>query len=193
MITDETTITIEGTFHRIKALKDFGNVKAGQLGGWIKKKRNLSQKGLCWIDENVMVYDNAKIYGNAIVSGDALVCGDVLICGDVIISGNTMVYGYASISGNAKVIGIFSEKKDGKKAEFFATIIGDYAIVNGNALICGEVKVLQYGKVSGNASVLGTDIIRGFSRVKGNTAKIDGLIVSQEDIDKYMAGLTIKL
>ena len=55
---------------RIKALIDFGDVKAGELGGYVEKEGNVSQ------DDNAWVADNAEVFGNAKVSGDAMVCGD---------------------------------------------------------------------------------------------------------------------
>jgi carbonic anhydrase/acetyltransferase-like protein (isoleucine patch superfamily) len=193
MITDESFVTKDGTYHRIKALINFGDVKADQLGGWIENKKNLSQKGTCWINEDAIVCGKAKVSGNAIISGKAIICGKAKVYGDAVISGNTMVYGYARIYGNAKVHGTLSKKKSGEKAEVFSTIIGDFAMVYGNALVYGEVKVLEYGRIFSNASVLGTDLINAFFVVSDNTAKIDGLIVSQEDLDKYMVGLTKKL
>lgn len=69
-LTDETIVKYGSTLHRIKALKDFGNVKTGELGGYIESERNLSQEGNCW------VYGNAKVCGNAWVCGDAWVCGN---------------------------------------------------------------------------------------------------------------------
>lgn len=47
------------TLHRIKALIDFGDVKAGELGGYVEKEENLSQYGNAW------VYRHAKVFGNA--------------------------------------------------------------------------------------------------------------------------------
>ena len=63
-LTEETKEWYGHTLHRIEALKDFGNVKAGDKGGWIEKEENLSQD------------DNAEVYGDAWVYGDAEVCGD---------------------------------------------------------------------------------------------------------------------
>lgn len=40
---DTKTFTDGGTIYRIRALKDFGDVKAGDLGGYIEKEENLSQ------------------------------------------------------------------------------------------------------------------------------------------------------
>ena len=63
-------IELEGTIlYRIKALKDFGGIEAGQLGGYIEKEDNLSQDGNCWIYNGARVYGAAKVSGYAEVSG----------------------------------------------------------------------------------------------------------------------------
>ena len=44
-LTDET-ISVNGhTLHRIRALINFYNVKAGEVGGYIENEENLSQYG----------------------------------------------------------------------------------------------------------------------------------------------------
>ena len=48
---------IEGLF-RIKALKDFNDVKKGDIGGYIQSENNLSQLDDCWIYDNAVVRDN---------------------------------------------------------------------------------------------------------------------------------------
>ena len=54
----EESVVINGKFlHRIEALRDFGDVKKGDKGGFIEKEENLSQYGDCW------VYDDAKVFG----------------------------------------------------------------------------------------------------------------------------------
>ena len=42
---DETQEWNGRILHRIRALADFGDVKAGELGGWIEKEENLSHNG----------------------------------------------------------------------------------------------------------------------------------------------------
>ena len=54
---------------RIKALISFGNVEAGELGGYVEKEDNLAQ------DDNAWVHGNARVFGNARVCDDAEVCG----------------------------------------------------------------------------------------------------------------------
>ena len=51
---------MEGLF-RIKALKDFSNVKKGDIGGYVESEKNLSQDGNCWIYDNAVVMGNAKV------------------------------------------------------------------------------------------------------------------------------------
>ena len=67
---------------RIQALRDIPihKVKQGDLGGWIKKESNLSQKGDAWISGNARVYEHAQVYGNALVSEHAQVSGNVQMC-----------------------------------------------------------------------------------------------------------------
>lgn len=55
---------------RIKALKDFGDVKAGELGGYVEKEENLSRNG------NARVFGNACMFGDAWVSDNASVSGN---------------------------------------------------------------------------------------------------------------------
>lgn len=75
------SIRISGrTLYRIRALKDFGGVKAGDIGGYIEKEENLSQKGICWIYDNAEVRGNAKVYDNACVYGNACVYDHAHIC-----------------------------------------------------------------------------------------------------------------
>ena len=60
VFTKECKKLLNGTVvHRIKALRDFGHVKKGNLGGWIESEDNLSHDGNCW------VFDEAGVYGNA--------------------------------------------------------------------------------------------------------------------------------
>ncbi len=59
--------------YRIRALIDFGDVCAGDFGGYIQHEKNLSQSGDAWVYDDARVYGNAQVYGNARVSGDARV------------------------------------------------------------------------------------------------------------------------
>lgn len=71
--TKETGTCIKITLRRIKAVVDFGDVKAGELGGWIEKEENLSNEGNAWVCDNARVYDNADLYD----TGHVLVIGPI--------------------------------------------------------------------------------------------------------------------
>ena len=64
-LTEEFIINNSGIkLYRIKALKNFSDVKKGDLGGYVQKERNLSQFGNAWVYGDAQVYGNAKVFGN---------------------------------------------------------------------------------------------------------------------------------
>lgn len=75
-------------YYRIEAIKDFNDVKKGDIGGYVENEDNLSQYGDCWIYDNARVYgnakvcDNAKIYGRAKIHGNAIICNNAIIKSD---------------------------------------------------------------------------------------------------------------
>ena len=73
LLKDDTKTVFGHTLYRIKALRDFGNVEKGDLGGYIESENNLSHYGNAMVFDNAMVCDNAMVYGNAMVCGDAVI------------------------------------------------------------------------------------------------------------------------
>ena len=145
-LTTESITNVAGKkLFRIKALIDFGDVKAGEVGGYVEKEGNVSQDGNAWVSGNTRVYGNAwvygdaRVYGNAWVYGNTRVYGNAWVSGDAWVSGNTRVYGNAWVYGDARVYGN-------------ARVYGD-ARVYGNARISGDAWV------SGNADYT---LIQGF-------------------------------
>ena len=156
-LTEETTNIFGKTLHRIRATRDFSNVHAGDLGGFIEDERNLSHDENAWVgnealvygdarvDGNALVYGNAWAYGNALVSGEALVSDDARVGGKALVSGNALVYGEARVYGNALVSGD--------------------ARVYGDARVCGKALVSGDALVSGNALIKGTRDIFWISHI----------------------------
>ena len=144
-LTSETKVFLGKTLYRIKALVQFGNVNAGDLGGWIEKEENLSQSGNAWVygdarvSGNAWVYGDARVSGNAEVYGDARVSGNARVYGDARVSGNAWVYGNAEVSGDARVYGNARVSGD-------ASVYGD-AEVYGNARVYGNAEVCKIGAV----------------------------------------------
>lgn len=148
------------TLYRIKALRDFSDVKAGDIGGYIESEKNLSQDGSCWVYDNAKVFNNARVYenaevrryvkifgvafvyGNAKVGGSAIVFDNVHISGSTFVYGNAKVHGYAHIFGNAEVYGN-------------AQVFGDAEVYN-NARVYGDAWVFNNARITCNARVCGS-------------------------------------
>ena len=80
------------TLYRIEALRNFGDVEKGVIGGYIEKEENLSHYG------NAKVYGDAQVYGKAVVYGKAWICGDAQVCGKAQVWDNAQVCGDAVIT-----------------------------------------------------------------------------------------------
>ena len=105
-ILTENTKTVNGhKLYQIKALRSFGTITAGDLGGFIEKESNLSHYGNAWVYVNARVFGDAWVSGNARVFGDAWVSGNAQVYGDARVYDDAKVYGDARVYGNAQVFG----------------------------------------------------------------------------------------
>jgi len=88
-LTNESLEIGKKTLFRIRALKDFAHVKAGDLGGWIESESNLSQEGTCWVSGEAQVFGSAQVSGEARVSGRAYIksVADYIVVGPAQSSG----------------------------------------------------------------------------------------------------------
>ena len=148
-LTEETiTLFKDYMLYRIKALRDFGDIKAGDLGGYIEKESNLSHNGDAWLYEDAMVYGDAQVYGDVTVHGNAHVCDNAEVDEIAQVCGEAMVYGNALVRGNALVFG--------------------NAEVYGNAAIGGNVRVDGNAEVYGNAVIGGNEWVDGDARIQSS-------------------------
>lgn len=150
-LTNEIVNYFGRTLHRIKAIRDFSDVKAGDLGGFVEKEDNLSHEGDCWVYYNAFVYDNAKICDNA------RVCNNAIISDNALISDYSTIYDNAIITGNAKIYDHARVNRDAKISEN-AKICGlcwitDNIYISGNAVIKNNVLVSGRGEIYGNAII----------------------------------------
>lgn len=138
-LSDECIRVGNVTLYRIRALSDFGNISAGDLGGYIQSYENLSQEGDCWVYHNAKVFnkakvtnnskvvDNASIYNmatigdNSIVGGNAQVFQRAVVYQDAVIDGYASIYGQANVFGSIKVSGFVKIHED-------AWAYGDFTI-----------------------------------------------------------------
>ena len=128
-LTKETKTINSVTLHRIQALRDFDNVKKGELGGWIQSETNLSHEGDCWVYKDAWVYKNAQVFGDAWVYGKARISGSAQVYGDACVYQNAQVFENALVYDNAWVFGS--------------------ARVFGDAQVFGDAEVYWSARVSG--------------------------------------------
>ena len=97
--------------YRIRALRDFSDVKSGDLGGYIANMSCLSHQGNCWVYDKSNKVVCGCISENAIVNGfssknDNIIDGDISISGNAKILYRVDLYGKVRISGNSLITSI---------------------------------------------------------------------------------------
>lgn len=162
--TNETAGLYGKTLYRIVALRDFADVKAGDKGGFIESRKNLSHEGDAWVYESghvlddAIVRENAKVYkghvrGCAIVSGSAKVYGgdirnSAMVGGNAVIEDWADIYEFARVHGHAKIL--------------------QHAKVGGTASVWGCAKIKEMASISGSAWITGNTIVKGRASVCGD-------------------------
>ena len=137
--------------HRIQAVKDFSDVKAGDLGGYVETEENLSQVGNAWIYHNAKVFDRAKVYDNVKIYDNARVFNKARIYNNAIVLNDAKVFDCAKVGGRAEV-------RD--NALIFGNAdVFDIALVRDNARVFGDVCVFGIAKVGGNTTLTGNALV----------------------------------
>ena len=144
-LTDNTIIYKSVVLHQIRALQNFNNVKVGDLGGFVEKESNLSQKGTCWVYDSAKVYGNVKLMGTSIVSDKAVVTGNatIIVC---IIEDNSVF----NASGNIK--GILT--------------MSDDSHLSGRINLMGELTMTDSSSIQGSIDCYGKIFMEDSSVIK---------------------------
>ncbi|CAK00650.1 hypothetical protein [Bartonella tribocorum] len=169
--------TFEGiTVHRIRALRDFDDVKAGALGGFIENESNLSHDGNCWVYDDALVFKNGHVYENARVFGKAVACGHIYgharVYENAIAAGyiydNAHVYGNAVVSDNSRVYG--NAHVYGKAIIYDNAYVYDNARVYENARIANDVHIYENAHIHGIAVI--RENVGGSTKIKTYTERL---------------------
>ena len=135
ILTNEKRKTIHSPrpVYRIQAIRDFDDVKSGDLGGFVSDEYILSHEKNCWIYDNAIVCgnssisDNAKLYNNSVVK-DGSLYEDVRLYDNTKIYQNTVVWGKSEIKGN---VSIFNTDIVTKNIKIQGDIILDGCFIGG--------------------------------------------------------------
>ena len=153
LLKDDTITVKYHTLYRIHAIRTFGDIQEGTLGGYIENENNLSHDGNCW------VYDNAKVYGMSMVLDNAIVMNDTIIEGNSFVSDNAKVCGHAKISDAS---------------------VGDYARVGGRASVLHNSMVYGYARMQ-DGIITNTTLINDAYIFNNDVTIIDGKLASNKD------------
>ena len=96
---DSVIVNDKYRVYRIQADRSFGNVKAGDLGGYVGSENNLSHDGSCWIYDEAKAFGRARVLGNAAVTGISKIYDEARICENAVVN-NVSICEYAVVLGN---------------------------------------------------------------------------------------------
>ena len=136
-----TTIEVDNvTLYQIQALKDFGDIKVGDVGGWIETESNLSQDGNAWVSGDASVYGDALVYGDARVYDSAIIAQNQYVKFNRVINDLTdranllenieAQTGLAAINGEIYCYKHVGENLSSLHDADFKYVIGDYVSVD---------------------------------------------------------------
>ena len=106
--------------YRIQALRDFSDVKKGDLGGFVESEGNLSQEGDCWIYDMAQAMEKSRVEDDACLRDCAKMYGSSILKDKAKLQGCARMIQYASLEDNAVAIDA--------EISGFATITGDVVI-----------------------------------------------------------------
>lgn len=191
-MTDNTLMVNDRVLHQIVALKDFGTVRKGDLGGWIEDYSNLDQEGKAWVADNACVYESARVIQNALIGDKARVAGTAIVTDNAAVFGKAYIYGKAWVADNARVYdeacvydnaNIFNNANIYGKAHVYQNAsVAHYTHVFDNAYVYGDTRVKEYANVFGNARVYGRAYVGLNARVSGNAIVCEKMDVSYSKI-----------
>lgn len=176
-LTNEYIKRHEKKLYRIKALKDFGYIKAGELGGYLENEFNLNQAGSAWVSDEACVMGYARINGNACVCGNAMIIGNAIIAGEACVGDNAFICNNAQIFGEACI---------GDRATVSGNaMIFENALIMGNAFIFDEARIYGNARIYNNAKVFNTARVCGKAKVYKNAQIYGNALITGNANIKY--------
>ena len=160
LLENDTIIAYTGRkLYRIQAVRDFGDVKSGDLGGYIQGEHNLSHEGTCWVSDNARVFGEASVWGDAQVCDNARVSEETQVYGNARVCGHGQVWDFAQVYGNARVCDNARVCGHGQVWDFAQ--VSDYGKVYddaqlfGHAQVCGDAQLCGRSQVGANERIGG--------------------------------------
>lgn len=175
----DDTIVVDGfKLFRIRALKDFFVVKAGELGGYIEHEGCLDHNGYAWVYNDAKVYDASKVTECGRVAGNAIITRGSKVTGFGLVKDNAVVKHYSTVEDESVVSG---------DAVVDSSDVKDNAIVTDNAYVHRHSIIKGFSTVGGNARIhnaviSGTSVIDGKSYVGANCILVSVTLVNDAHV-----------
>lgn len=151
---------------RIRALRSFGDVAKGDLGGWIEHERNLAHDGEAWVGNSAVAAGMSVVRDNAQMTGQAAIYDSVVLCDDARMMGNSAAAGHASVRDRALLM------ED--------AYVHEYARIADDACVSGRSEISGSSEVSGEADVSGDVVVRDRATVMDHAILTDNVVVRDQ-------------
>lgn len=163
-ITDIVGYRFKKKVYRIRALKNFGDVKKGDLGGYVSSYENLSQYGDCWI------YDDAAVIQDATLENNSTIHNTSIMYGTSTAIRNSKIYKSTRICGNS----IISDSTISGKSLLKDTRIYNSRI-KGNIITYDTSSLINYSNIRGilylsNSSITNSKIVSNIAWIDAQTS-----------------------
>ena len=167
LMDEENTIEFEGhTLHRIKALKDFNDVKKGDIGGFVENDNNLSHPGDCWIYDDAKAMDNSRMYNDSEMHDNSIVCGYSRMYNNSRMYDNSIMCDYSKMRGYSKMYG--------NSRIYNNSIMYDYSEIHDKSVMYGD------SEMHGNSRLYGDSELNNKFKLYGKLfSKVDDFIEIQ--------------
>ena len=159
LIKESKTIFEGREVYRIRALKDFRNVRAGDVGGWVCSYNNLSQEGNCWIYGNAKCLDHARIFDNAMIIDNSKMFDKSKMYDNSMMCDNSMMYNN-SMMCNRAIMRNSSMMLDNSKM-FDNSIMYDDTVMCNSSIMLDNARMYYKAKMYGNAILDGNKLLYG--------------------------------
>jgi UDP-3-O-[3-hydroxymyristoyl] glucosamine N-acyltransferase len=152
---------------RIQAVRSFGTIKQGTIGGFIEEDENLSHYGNCWIADNAIAAGESRVRQNALLKNRARIDDRVLVSDSSTIQEEAVLRDDVFVYGNA-VVG-------------FKSFLAGTATVCGHAIVFCRPRYRNNGK-SKTANFCDFVMVKDFARLEGSISLRDHCVVGGNTI-----------
>lgn len=170
--------------YQIKALRNFSDIKEGDLGGYVMSEENLSHKGNCWIYDSAASLDHAQVRDDATLAGEATLSDYAVLQDKAVLCDNSTASGRAIIKDKA-IVSDYADIRD-HAIVLKRAVVSDDAIIRDRAIVTDDAVIEDSAVISGNAQIRDKATVNGCAQVTDNAIVEDKVTITNgTHIDGY--------